>query len=100
MAGGGLDLARYQDNDAWTLPIPATFVVGSDGVVVARFVEPDFRRRGDVEESDRPHAVSATRVAEVEAIIALEHHINRQAIFHTRIAVRQGPYVERSQGSD
>jgi peroxiredoxin len=27
------------------LPIPATFVVGRDGVVVARFVDPDFRKR-------------------------------------------------------
>jgi peroxiredoxin len=32
------------------LPIPATFVVGRDGVVKARFVDPDFRRRMAVEE--------------------------------------------------
>lgn len=32
------------------LPIPATFVVGADGVVRARFVDPDYRRRMAVEE--------------------------------------------------
>ena len=41
----GLDLSSYQGNDAWMLPIPATFVVGTDGRVTARFVDPDYRRR-------------------------------------------------------
>jgi peroxiredoxin len=43
-------LPEYQGNDAWMLPIPATFVVGRDGRVSARFVDPDFRRRMSVEE--------------------------------------------------
>jgi peroxiredoxin len=46
----GRSLPDYQGNDAWMLPIPATFVVGSDGRVVARFVDPDFRRRMSVDE--------------------------------------------------
>jgi len=57
----GLDLKRlltsygrilpdYQGNDAWMLPIPATFVVGRDGLIWARFIDPDFRRRMTVEE--------------------------------------------------
>jgi peroxiredoxin len=46
----GRSLPDYQGNDAWMLPIPATFVVGSDGRVAARFVDPDFRRRMSVEE--------------------------------------------------
>jgi hypothetical protein len=33
-----------------TLPIPATFVVGRDGMVKARFVNPDFRRRMAIED--------------------------------------------------
>jgi peroxiredoxin len=41
----GVDLARFQGNDGWFLPIPATFVVASDGHVLARFIDPDFRRR-------------------------------------------------------
>jgi peroxiredoxin len=46
----GRSLPDYQGNDAWMLPIPATFVVGRDGVVTARFIDPDFRRRMSVEE--------------------------------------------------
>jgi peroxiredoxin len=44
------DLPRYHGNAAWMLPIPATFVVGSDGLVKARYVDPDFRRRMDIDE--------------------------------------------------
>jgi peroxiredoxin len=40
-----IDLPKYHGNDAWMVPIPATFVVGRDGKVVARFIDPDFRKR-------------------------------------------------------
>src|ERR1700730_6591565 len=42
---GASDIAPYQGNDAWILPIPATFVVGRDSIIRARFVEPDARKR-------------------------------------------------------
>ncbi|MGQ0567880.1 MAG: peroxiredoxin-like family protein [Gemmobacter sp.] len=42
---GGEVIARYQGNEGWMLPIPATFVVGRDGLVAARFVNPDYRNR-------------------------------------------------------
>jgi len=32
------------------LPIPATFVVAQDGHVKARFIDPDFRQRMEVED--------------------------------------------------
>jgi peroxiredoxin len=41
----GLALPDYQGNASWMLPIPATFVVASDGRVHTRFIDPDFRRR-------------------------------------------------------
>lgn len=41
----GVDLGRFQGNEGWFLPIPATFVVDSDGAILARFIDPDFRRR-------------------------------------------------------
>jgi peroxiredoxin len=41
----GHDLASFQGNDSWILPIPATFVVGRDGIIGARFVDPDYRKR-------------------------------------------------------
>ena len=46
----GRTLPDYQGNEAWMLPIPATFVVGTDGRVAARFIDPDFRRRMSIEE--------------------------------------------------
>ena len=44
------DMARFHGNDGWMLPIPATFVVGRDGIIKARFVDPDFRRRMEIED--------------------------------------------------
>lgn len=46
----GRVLPAYHGNEAWMLPIPATFVVGTDGRVKARFVDPDFRRRMDIDQ--------------------------------------------------
>jgi peroxiredoxin len=50
MVGLGRDLPRYQGNDTWMLPIPATFVVGQDGRIRARFLDPDYRKRAAVED--------------------------------------------------
>jgi peroxiredoxin len=44
------DLARYQGNASWVVPIPATFVVGQDGRIRARFVDPDYRKRMAIED--------------------------------------------------
>lgn len=44
------DMASFHGNDGWVLPIPATFVVGRDGLVKARFVDPDFRRRMEIDD--------------------------------------------------
>lgn len=45
MLEGERDLPSFQGNNSWILPIPATFVVGTDGVIKARFLDPDFRKR-------------------------------------------------------
>jgi peroxiredoxin len=47
---GGVDLQAYHNNDAWMLPVPATFIVSPDGTIAARFVEPDYRRRMQIDE--------------------------------------------------
>jgi peroxiredoxin len=44
----GLHLEKYQASASWFLPIPATFVVGQDGIIAARYVDPDFRRRMEI----------------------------------------------------
>ncbi len=46
----GRDLETYLGSAGWILPIPATFIVGTDGRVVARFVDPDHRLRMDLAE--------------------------------------------------
>jgi peroxiredoxin len=38
------DLPTFQGNGTWMLPIPATFVLGRDGVIRARFTDPDYRK--------------------------------------------------------
>lgn len=50
MSSIGRDLASCQGNASWFLPIPATFIVARDSTIVARFVDPDYRRRVDVDE--------------------------------------------------
>ena len=46
----GIDLALFHGGTGQVLPVPATFVVGSDGLVKARYVDPDFRRRMAMED--------------------------------------------------
>jgi peroxiredoxin len=44
MMEGRQDLPAFQGNNPWMLPIPATFVVGRDGTIRARFMDPDYRK--------------------------------------------------------
>jgi peroxiredoxin len=50
MANRSRDLPYFQGNESWVIPIPATFVVGTDGLIKARFVDPDFRKRMAIED--------------------------------------------------
>jgi peroxiredoxin len=50
MTGAGWDVSRSQGSDTRLLPIPATFVVGTDGEVKSRFIDPDYRKRVAIEE--------------------------------------------------
>jgi peroxiredoxin len=38
------DLPTFQGNSSWMLPVPATFVIGRDGLIRARFIDPDYRK--------------------------------------------------------
>src|SRR5690349_23064111 len=44
------DMPSFHGNDGWVLPIPATFVVGRDGIVKTRFIDPDFRKRMEIDD--------------------------------------------------
>ena len=50
MVSSGSDPAVSQGTDNWMLPVPATFIVGTDGVVRGRFVDPDYRTRMAIED--------------------------------------------------
>jgi peroxiredoxin len=50
MVSAGWDPAVSQGMQDWMLPIPATFVVNTDGIVTARFVDPDYRMRMAIED--------------------------------------------------
>lgn len=50
MSAFGRDLSVSQGNDSWFLPIPATFVVARNGRIAARFIDPDYRRRMEIED--------------------------------------------------
>ena len=49
MLGRNANPAESQGNDSWFLPIPATFIVGSDGLIKARHVDPDYRIRMEID---------------------------------------------------
>jgi len=49
MLGRDADLTRSQGNDSWFVPVPATFVVGRDGRIAARHVDPDYRKRMEID---------------------------------------------------
>jgi len=46
----GSDIPGYNGSLGWILPIPAIFVVGQDGRIIARHVDPDYRRRMELED--------------------------------------------------
>ena len=50
LEAGGRKVPDYQGNQAWVMPIPATFVINRDGIITARFIDPDYRRRMAVED--------------------------------------------------
>jgi len=43
----GHDLPAHNATDSWSLPMPATYVVDRDGIIVHAIVNPDYRQRMD-----------------------------------------------------
>ncbi|WP_205479480.1 peroxiredoxin-like family protein [Sphingomonas arenae] len=50
IGGAGWDVPLYQGGSDWVLPIPAVFVLDPEGTIVARHVDPDYRRRMELED--------------------------------------------------
>lgn len=49
IGSAGWDIPGYQGGTPWVLPVPAVFVVGQDGIIAARHVDPDYRRRMELD---------------------------------------------------
>lgn len=46
----GIDLERYNGNDSWTLPLPAGFVVDTEGIIQVAEVSADYTVRPEPED--------------------------------------------------
>lgn len=46
----GVDLAAFNGESSWTLPMPARYVIGRDGVIAYADINPDYTRRPEPEE--------------------------------------------------
>jgi peroxiredoxin len=44
------DLPRFNDDPSWTLPMPARYVIGQDGLILYSEVNPDYTRRPEPED--------------------------------------------------
>lgn len=44
------DLSQTNGDSSWTLPMPARYVIGTDGAIAYAEVNPDYTRRPDPEE--------------------------------------------------
>ena len=50
----GIQLPKYNGDDAWELPIPGTYVLGQDGTIMLAYVNANYTTRlepGDILES-------------------------------------------------
>ena len=50
ISGAGWDIPSFQSSEGWILPIPSVFVVGQDGLIKARHIDPDYRRRMELDD--------------------------------------------------
>ncbi len=46
-----LDIPRYNGDASWTLPMPARYVIGRDGIIRDAEVHPDYTQRPEPEET-------------------------------------------------
>ena len=44
-ASFGIDIPAYNGDDTFELPMPATYVIDTDGIIVHAFVDTDYTRR-------------------------------------------------------
>ena len=47
LAGSGVNLEEYNGSEEFELPVPATYVVDTDGIIRYAYVNPDYSQRAD-----------------------------------------------------
>ena len=79
MTAGGYDISLFQGNDTWMLPIPATFVVGRNGIVRARHIDPDYRHRMEIEDLIDGVAPDQDQAARIGRPVRRAKHLQERA---------------------
>ena len=46
-----LNIPEFNDDDSWTLPVPARFVVSQDGIIRKVDADPDYTRRPEPDDT-------------------------------------------------
>ncbi len=46
----GFDVPAHDGNDTWEIPVPATYIVNSEGTIIYSFVNVDYTQRAEPEE--------------------------------------------------
>lgn len=41
----GIDLPKTNGDDTWELPIPATYIIGSDGNIISSYINKNYTER-------------------------------------------------------
>ncbi|WP_296676751.1 peroxiredoxin [Novosphingobium sp.] len=49
IGGAGWDIPGYQGGQAWILPVPSVFILDCQGIIRTRHVDPDYRRRMELD---------------------------------------------------
>ena len=47
----GIDLSKYNGDNSWTLPMPASYVIDQSGTIRSAEIEPDYTIRPEPEET-------------------------------------------------
>ncbi|CAN0600387.1 unnamed protein product, partial [Laminaria digitata] len=43
----GIDLPKSNDSKVWQLPVPATYIIDTDGTITFAYVDEDYSKRAD-----------------------------------------------------
>ena len=77
------DLPTFNDDPSWTLPMPARYVIGQDGVILYSEVNPDYTRRPEPRRHDPGPPAGGRR----QGVTAYEAADGAQALDHRPLSL-------------